>query len=74
VLPVPLETLSGTDDLVATLDSVLSMAHTLISGGPWWQEAKACHPLILVDALHDTSTVSCHVLHHCMCTHRPSSI
>jgi hypothetical protein len=45
------------DDLVAALDAVLALASDLVSGGPWWQEARARHPLALVDALYDTSVV-----------------
>jgi hypothetical protein len=46
------------DDLVTGLTALLSLAHTLISGGPWWQEAKADHPLVVVEMLYRTGTVS----------------
>jgi hypothetical protein len=35
------------DDLVAALDAVLTLATHLISDGPWWQQAKAHHPVLL---------------------------
>jgi hypothetical protein len=47
-----------TDDLVAALGAVLALAYDLVSGGPWWQQAKAHHSLALIDALYDTSVVS----------------
>jgi hypothetical protein len=46
------------DDLVAALDAVLALASDLVSGGPRWQQAKAHHPLALVNALYNTSLVS----------------
>jgi hypothetical protein len=45
------------DDLVAALGAVLALASDLVSGGPWWQQAKAHHCLALIDALYDTSVV-----------------
>jgi hypothetical protein len=45
------------DDLVAALDAVLALASDLVSSGPSWQQAKAHHPLALIDALYDTSLV-----------------
>jgi hypothetical protein len=45
------------DDLVAALGAVLALASDLVSGGPWWQQAKAHHPLALIEALHNTSVV-----------------
>jgi hypothetical protein len=48
----------SSDDIVATLDSLLFLFHSLVSGGPWWQEAKANHPLLLVDALYFGTMVS----------------
>jgi hypothetical protein len=44
-------------DLVAVLSAVLSLSATLISKGPWWQEAKAKHPLLLLETLGNTSKV-----------------
>jgi hypothetical protein len=58
------------NDLVAALGAVLALASDLVSGGPWWQEARACHPLTLVDALYDTSlvrkTMACLAIHRLM--------
>jgi hypothetical protein len=45
------------DDLVSALDAVLALASDLVSGGPWWQQAKASYPLALIEALNDTSMV-----------------
>jgi hypothetical protein len=46
------------DDMVETLDAVLSLTCSLISRGPWWQEARAKCPLLLIEALYMTYTVS----------------
>jgi hypothetical protein len=48
----------SSDDIVASLDSLLFLFHSLVSGGPWWQEAKTNHPLLLVEALYYGSMVS----------------
>jgi hypothetical protein len=50
--------LGGTDDLVVALDAVLHLATDLVSGGPWLQQARAQHPLLLIPALADTCSVS----------------
>jgi hypothetical protein len=43
----------SSDDMLAALDAVLSLAHTLVVvKGTWWQKAKAHHPLLLVETLH----------------------
>jgi hypothetical protein len=54
----PASPATSQDDLVAALDAVLALASDLVSGGPWWQQAKARYPLALTDALFDTSEVS----------------
>jgi hypothetical protein len=46
------------DDLVAALDAVLALASDLASGGPWWQQARAQHPLLLIPTLVETCSVS----------------
>jgi hypothetical protein len=46
------------DDLAAILDAVLVLASVLVSGGPWWQEAKAKCPLLLIETLHMVLKVS----------------
>jgi hypothetical protein len=48
----------GEDALAVMLESVLSLAYALVSGGPWWEEARAKHSLLLVEALFATSRVS----------------
>jgi hypothetical protein len=62
--PSPAGALPEADDMVDTLDAVLSLTYSLISRGPWWQEAKAQYPLLLIDTLYMTYMVSmsCHVL------------
>jgi hypothetical protein len=45
------------DDLVAALDAVLALAAHLISDGPWWQQAKAHYPLLLIETLSATAKV-----------------
>jgi hypothetical protein len=47
----------GGDELLVILDSVLSMAYDLISGGPWWEQARAKHQLLLLHTLYNTSVV-----------------
>jgi hypothetical protein len=46
------------NDLVTALDAVLSLSAALVSGGPLWHEARAHHPLLLIDTLHSTVIVS----------------
>jgi hypothetical protein len=50
-------TTGSQDDIGTTLDAVLLLAHDLASGGPWWQEAKAKDPLLLVEMLYMTIQV-----------------
>jgi hypothetical protein len=47
----------GEDALPVMLDAVLSLAYTLVTGGPWWEEARAKYPLLLIEALYTTSMV-----------------
>jgi hypothetical protein len=50
------------DDMVGTMDAVLSLTCSLISRGAWWQEAKAKYPLLLIETLYTTYVVSkCHL-------------
>jgi hypothetical protein len=39
------------------LDAVLCLTHALVSGGPWWEQARAKYPLLPVEALYTTSRV-----------------
>jgi hypothetical protein len=57
--PHPAAPIPPQDDLVAALSAVLVLATHLISGGPWWQEAKAHHPLVLIETLSLTAKVGC---------------
>jgi hypothetical protein len=51
------------DDLMAAFKSLLSLANLLVSDGPWWEEARAKYPLLLIEALFKVGTVShCWVL------------
>jgi hypothetical protein len=45
------------DGIIAALDAVLSLARALVTKGAWWQEAKAHHPLLLIEALHTVAKV-----------------
>jgi hypothetical protein len=49
--------LRDNNDLVQALRAVLSVSHALLSGGLWWQEAKAHCPLLLIERLHNLSRV-----------------
>jgi hypothetical protein len=58
------------DDLAASFASVLSLVHTLTSGGLWWQSAKAKDPLLLIEAMRLTCRVSAATTPHkvaCAC-------
>jgi hypothetical protein len=46
--------------------SLLSLARLLVSDGPWWEEARARCPLLLIEALYKVGMVS-----HCclLCRH-----
>jgi hypothetical protein len=46
------------DDLAALWDVFLSLTSVLVSGGPLWQEAKAKHPVLLIEALYSLCRVS----------------
>jgi hypothetical protein len=46
------------DALITALDAVLRLASALVSGGPWWQEARTKHPLVLIETLYDLRAVS----------------
>jgi hypothetical protein len=48
---------SAQDDLVAALGAVLALATDLVSDGPWWQQAKADHPALLIETLSMTAKV-----------------
>jgi hypothetical protein len=50
---------SSGDDLLAAFKSLLSLARLLVSDGPWWEEARAKYPLLLIEALFKIGTVSC---------------
>jgi hypothetical protein len=43
---------------VAAVSALLSLAHTLTNGSPWWQEAKATYPLLLIETLYNVAVVS----------------
>jgi hypothetical protein len=45
-------------DVVAALSAALSLAYTLTSDSPWWQEAKATRPLVLIETLYNVAVVS----------------
>jgi hypothetical protein len=47
----------GSDDIVAALDAVLSLARELVMKGAWWQEAKAHHPVLLIETLYMVTKV-----------------
>jgi hypothetical protein len=46
------------DDLMAAFQLLLSLARLLVSDGPWWEEARAKYPLLLIEALFKVGTVS----------------
>jgi hypothetical protein len=46
------------DDLVTALDAVLSLAYHNVTCLTWWDRATDTSPLALIQALHETSTVS----------------
>jgi hypothetical protein len=48
------------DDVLEALDAVLVLATSLVAEGPWWKEAKAHHPVLLVDTLE---TIGVGLLH-----------
>jgi hypothetical protein len=48
----------GQESTVAAFHCCLYLAHSLVSGGPWWREAKAKYPLLLIEAVLKTATVS----------------
>jgi hypothetical protein len=56
---------SSGDDLVAAFKSLLSLARLLVSDGPWWEEARAKYPLLLIEALFKVGAVS-HCWMRCM--------
>jgi hypothetical protein len=41
----------GRDDVLAALDATLLLTTSLVTEGPWWKEARAHHPILLIDAL-----------------------
>jgi hypothetical protein len=45
------------NDFATALDVALSLASELVSGGPWWQEAKAHHLVLLAEVLYKTLEV-----------------
>jgi hypothetical protein len=49
---------AASDDLKTALESLLSLAHLLTHEGPWWQEARAKYPLLLIETLFKVSVVS----------------
>jgi hypothetical protein len=59
---------NSSNAIAAALDAVLSLTHALVMKGAWWQEAKAHHPLLLVDTLRSIAKVvkqcgqGCHLL------------
>jgi hypothetical protein len=50
---------NGGDDLETASHAAQTLAAELVSGGAWWQEAKAHYPLLLIDALHAFIQVCC---------------
>jgi hypothetical protein len=49
----------GGDDLETAVHAAQTLAAELVSGGAWWQEAKAHYPLLLIDTLHALVQVWC---------------
>jgi hypothetical protein len=49
---------NSSNAIAAALDAVLSLTRTLVTKGAWWQEAKAHHPLLLVETLSILAKVS----------------
>jgi hypothetical protein len=49
----------GGDDLQTAVHAAQTLAAELVSGGAWWQEAKAHYPLPLIDTLHFLIKVCC---------------
>jgi hypothetical protein len=47
------------DDLGTALGAVTTLATALVSAGPWWEEARAHYPLLLIQTLHELIGVSC---------------
>jgi hypothetical protein len=58
----PQSSQGGRVDSVAALDSILSLLAALVTGGPWWQEAKAHHALLLLETLSMVHKVSMWVM------------
>jgi hypothetical protein len=54
-------------NLERCLASVLCLANALVVDGPWWHQAKATQPLMLIQALECTSFVSA-------CSSQPSAL
>jgi hypothetical protein len=42
---------AAADDLRDALAALTSLATALVSGGPWWQEAKVNHPVLLIETV-----------------------
>jgi hypothetical protein len=49
----------GDGDHVTGLKAAYALAAELVSGGAWWQEAKAHYPLLLIDTLNVVIQVCC---------------
>jgi hypothetical protein len=49
----------GSDDLETAVHAAQTLAAELVSGGAWWQEAKAHYPLLLIDTLDVLIQVCC---------------
>jgi hypothetical protein len=54
----------GQDSTVAALHHCLDLAHNLLSDSSLWQVAKAKYPLLLIEAVLRTATVSHYSVAH----------
>jgi hypothetical protein len=48
---------NSSNGLVTATEAVVLLVNALVSGGTWWQEAKANNPLLLIETLHTTAMV-----------------